>query len=152
MDAIALLKADHRKVEELFAKIDELGPNAHVSRARIFAEIDRELGTHLEVEETIFYTAVKTAAAKESELKEEVLEAYEEHAGAKELLAKIASLAPEDESYNAKLQVLMEQVKHHVKEEETTFFPNVRKLFDKAELEELGDKLAQAKERRLQSV
>jgi hemerythrin superfamily protein len=152
VDAIALLKADHRKVEELFAKVDELGPNAHVSRARIFAEINRELGTHLEVEETIFYSAVKAAAAKQSEVKDEVLEAYEEHVGAKELLAKIAALAPDDETYSAKLQVLMEQVKHHVKEEETEFFPNVRKLLDKSTLDELGDKLAQAKERRLQSV
>jgi hemerythrin superfamily protein len=152
LDAIALLKADHRNVEELFAKVDELGPGAHVTRGRLFEHINRELTVHTKVEETVFYPAVKEASAKGTETREEVLEAYEEHAGVKELLAKLSELPPEDETYAPKLQVLMEQVKHHVKEEETSFFPHVRELLGKPKLEELGREIEEAKERLLQSA
>ena len=147
MDAIALLKADHRKVEDLFKKVEALGDKAHASRGKLFAQIDRELTNHSQAEEAIFYPAFKAKTKRDTEESDEVLEAYEEHANVKSMIQKLEGLEPGDETYNAKLQVLSELVKHHVKEEETELFKQARELFDKAELNELGEKIAEAKEK-----
>ena len=147
MDAITLLKADHRKVEELLKEVQGLSENAHVARQKLFKQIDEELTVHSKVEETIFYPALRAKAdtAKEDDAKQEVLEAYEEHANVKGMLKKLESTEPTDETYNAKLQVLGELVKHHVHEEEHEMFPEAHSLFDNAELEALGERIAKAK-------
>ena len=145
-DAIAILKADHKKVKELFAQAGEVGERASAARAKIFKEIDRELTVHTMVEETIFYPAFRAKTKNWSEERDEVLEAYEEHAGAKELIAKLERLDPKDESYKAKLNVLCEQVLHHAREEESTMFPMARKLMSDDELAELGEQIMAKKE------
>lgn len=145
LDAISLLKADHKKVKELFAKVEALSDKAHASRGKLFAQIDRELSAHSEAEEKIFYPVLKEKSKRYSEPNDEVLEAYEEHANVKGMLAKLEALDPGDETYNAKLQVLSELVKHHVKEEETEMFKQARQLLDKAELEDLGKQIEAAK-------
>ncbi|MDQ2681698.1 MAG: hemerythrin domain-containing protein [Candidatus Eremiobacteraeota bacterium] len=149
MDAITLLKADHKKVGGLLKEIDELGDTAHAARAKVFAEVKRELTAHSEVEEKIFYPAFKAKTKKNTEPGDEVLEAYEEHANVKAMLEKIAALDPTDETYNAKLQVMGELVKHHVKEEEGEMFPQAHKLMDESELKDLGEKISAAKDRML---
>ena len=146
MDAITLLKTDHRKVEKLFKEVEETSETAHASRAKIFAQIKQELTAHAEVEEKIFYPAFKAQTKKDSEERDEVLEAYEEHANVKSMLEKLGSLEPTDETYNAKLQVLTELVKHHVKEEETELFKQAREVLDDSQLEELGAQMEAAKE------
>ena len=111
LDAIALLKADHRKVEGLFAKFEK----AKDSRTKnsLAQEICTELTIHTIIEEEIFYPACKDAV--EEDLHDE---AYVEHDGAKVLVAELAQGSPDDEFYDAKMTVLSEQIKHHVKEEE----------------------------------
>jgi hypothetical protein len=111
LDAIALLKADHRKVEGLFAKFEK----AKDSRAKkaLAQEICTELTVHTIIEEEIFYPACKVAV--EEDLYDE---AYVEHDGAKVLIAELTQGSPDDEFYDAKMTVLSEQIKHHVKEEE----------------------------------
>jgi hemerythrin superfamily protein len=154
VDAIALLKADHKKVGELLKEVEGLSETAHASRQKLFAQIDRELTVHSKIEETIFYPAVKARAKseKEDDAKQEVLEAYEEHDNVKGMIKKLESTDATDETYNAKLQVLSELVKHHVHEEEHEMFPEVRELMDESELEALGEKLAKAKEQLLAAV
>ena len=147
MDAIALLKVDHKKVKELFARVEALGDTAHASRKKLFQAIDRELSAHAEVEEKIFYPAFKGRTKRNTEQSDEVLEAYEEHANVKAMLNKLAAIPSGDETYNAKLQVLGELVKHHVKEEETQLFKQARQLLDKEELMDLGKAMAKAKQR-----
>jgi hypothetical protein len=139
-DAIALLKADHRKVEELFAKF-ESARGAERKRA-IAQEICTELVVHSTIEEEIFYPACKDVAEEDK-----LDEAYVEHDGAKVLISEIAGGSPDDEFYDAKVKVLSEMIKHHVKEEEK---PR-EGLFAKAragdlDLEALGEQLAQRKE------
>lgn len=146
MDAISLLKADHRKVERLFSEIEGLSDTAHASRAKLFNQIDRELTIHANIEETIFYPAFKSKTQKNTDERDEVLEAYEEHGNVKAMLKKIEMLEPADETYNAKIQVLGDLVKHHVKEEETQLFKQVRERLDESELVDLGEKMAIAKE------
>jgi hemerythrin superfamily protein len=140
-DAISLLKADHRKVKALFKEALGLGEKAFASRGKLFDQIDAELTLHTRVEEALLYPAVKAKTKANTEERDQVLEAYEEHAGAKDLIAKMERLDAKDESFRAKLQVLSEMIDHHVKEEETSFFPHIRTLFSEDELVEIGKQI-----------
>jgi hemerythrin-like domain-containing protein len=144
MDAIALLKQDHAEVKELFKQVDALGERANATRAKLFAKIDSALEVHTQIEEEIFYPTFK-ARAEDSQEREEVLEALEEHGIAKMLLQELQELEPSDEAFQPKLSVLMEAVQHHIKEEEGTLFKMARELFDRDELSNLGEQLAAAK-------
>ncbi len=148
-DAIALLERDHDKVKALFAQADALSDTAHAARLKLFKEIDAELTLHTTVEETLFYPAFKAKTKRNSDERDEVLEAYEEHAGAKELIAKLERLDARDETYKAKLQVLGEMIRHHVEEEESVMFPEARRLLGHDELERLGAQIAAAKRKAL---
>ena len=144
-DAIALLKADHARVKALFKEVEDLSDRAHAARAKLFAKIDQELTIHTRVEEQIFYPAFKAKTKGNSDERDEVLEAYEEHASAKDLIAKLERLDPKNETYKPKLQVLSEMIAHHVKEEETTLFPEARKLLGEDELIELARQIESMK-------
>jgi hypothetical protein len=134
-DAIALLKADHRKVEALFAKFSKAKqPDAKKALA---TEICMELSVHAQIEEEIFYPAGREGV--EDDLRHE---AYVEHDGAKVLIAELAGSDPSDEFYDAKMTVLCEQIKHHVKEEEKPgegFFAQARDAG--LDMDALGDQL-----------
>ncbi len=149
MDAITLLKADHKKVGELFKEIEDLSDTAHASRGKVFEKIDIELTAHATIEEQIFYPAFKAKTKINTEEGDEIREAAEEHANIKEMIAKLRKLEPADETYNAKLQVLGELVKHHVKEEETEMFKQARGLMQESELKSLGEKMAAKKQQLL---
>jgi hypothetical protein len=111
VDAIALLKADHRKVEDLFAKFESA--TSFTKKADLARQICTELTVHTTIKEEIFYPACKGA------IEEDLLnEAYVEHDGAKILVAEIEASMPGDVFYDAKVTVLSEQINHHVKEEE----------------------------------
>jgi hypothetical protein len=109
-DAIALLKADHRKVEELFEKFESAKSG---SKQAIAEQICNELKIHTSIEEEIFYPALKGKIEDDT-----LAEAYVEHDGAKVLINDIMSASPDDDYYDAKVKVLSEEIKHHVKEEE----------------------------------
>ena len=145
MDALTLLKNDHTKVKGLFKEVEALGDRATTTREKLFKEIDRELRLHSEAEEKIFYPAFKQHA-EDSEEREEVAEAYEEHAIVANLIGELEGLDPSDEQYKAKLNVMIELVKHHADEEEKVMFKEAREIFNKSELEQLGERIAQMKE------
>ena len=139
LDAVALLKADHRKVEDLFAKFEKT--KAADKKQRLAQEICKELTVHTLIEEEIFYPACR------GEIKDEtVSEAYVEHDGAKMLIAELEAGSPEDDFYDAKMKVLSEEIKHHVKEEEM----RSEGMFAQAkaaglDLEDLGARMAARK-------
>lgn len=109
-DAIALLKADHRKVEELFAQFEKARPT---SQGKIAQQVCNELKIHAIIEDEIFYPALR------GKIEEDTLnEAYVEHDGAKVLINDILSSSPDDDYFEAKVTVLAEEIKHHVHEEE----------------------------------
>ena len=108
-DAIALLKADHRKVEDLFAKFE--AAKDHDKKQTIARQICLELTIHTRIEEDVFYPAC------EGKVEEDLLkEAYVEHDGAKVLIAEIAASGPGDDFYDAKVKVLSEEIAHHVED------------------------------------
>lgn len=138
-DAVAQLKADHRKVEDLFAKFEAAKGDG---RKKALAEqICMELTIHTKIEEDIFYPACKGAV--EDDL---LQEAYVEHDAAKVLIAEIEAGGPDDEFYNAKVKVLSEMIEHHVEEEER----RVEGMFSQArkaglDMDALGDRMAAEK-------
>src|SRR5687767_7253932 len=144
MDAITMLKADHKTVEELFKKFEGVGPRAMKGRRDVVDRIIRELSIHAVIEEVIFYPAIREMAEK-NDVDDMVLEALEEHHVLKWTLKELEGMDPAHERFDAKVTVLMESVRHHVKEEEKELFPQVRKMFDRAQLVDLGDAMAQLK-------
>src|SRR5580698_2276382 len=132
-DAIAMLTADHKKVKKLFADFDKLKEaGSDEYKASIVDQICNELKIHTELEEEIFYPAVRKAI-DDGDLMDEALV---EHAGAKDLIAQLEDASPEDDLYDAKVTVLGEQIDHHVKEEEGDMFPKAKKA--KVDTEALG--------------
>jgi hemerythrin superfamily protein len=123
-DAIAMLEADHKKVKALFEEFDSLSDRSKVSKKKIADQICEELTIHTQLEEEIFYPAVR-GPVKDGDLMDEALV---EHASAKELIAQIREMDPGDDLYDAKVKVLSEQIDHHVDEEEGDMFPKVRKV------------------------
>lgn len=144
MDAIKLLKEDHKKVKALFEEVEGLGDRASTQRKNLFAKIDEELTLHAKVEETLFYPEFKKRA-ENSEERDEVLEAYEEHGIVKTMIGELEGLDPKDETYKPKLTVLKELVMHHVKEEEGELFKMARELFEPEELDTIGERITRAK-------
>ena len=125
MDALELLKADHKTVKNLFKKAE--ASKNDKQQKQLFEEIKTELETHTFIEETIFYPAV----GKNDELKDMVLESLEEHKQVKTLLREMDNLTSDSEKFEPKLKVLMENVEHHAEEEEEEkMFPKVRKLMN----------------------
>jgi hemerythrin superfamily protein len=142
MDAITLLKTDHKTVDKLFTQFEKLGENALVSKARVVESIIEELAVHAAIEEQFFYpVARKEVPQTESE----VLESLEEHHIVKWLLSELEGMEPADQRFDAKVTVLIELVRHHVEEEEKEFFPKVRAAMGRKRLAELGDTMAAAK-------
>ncbi|MGZ8295067.1 MAG: hemerythrin domain-containing protein [Telluria sp.] len=139
-DAIALLTADHKKVKDLFEQFEALSDRSKVNKKKIADQICMELTVHAQVEEEIFYPAVRKPI-KDDDLMDE---AVVEHASAKELIAQISEMDPGDDLYDAKVKVLSEQIDHHVEEEEGEMFPKVRK--SGVDLAELGEQMAARKE------
>lgn len=136
-DAIALLKADHDTVNELFA---QYGKTRSIPRKKsIVDRICLELSVHAQIEEEIFYPDVKSAL-KDKEL---VPEAMVEHASVKDLIGQIEGVEPDGEMFDAKVNVLSEYVKHHVKEEQNEIFPKAKK--SRLDLVEMGSRLAARK-------
>ena len=137
-DAIALLKADHRKVEDLFEKYE----SARSKKAGIAKQICMELTIHTMIEEEIFYPACRKAGVESDAMDE----ANVEHDGAKILIAELEAGTPEDDYYDAKVKVLSEEIKHHVKEEEQRggIFSQAREA--EMDLAGLGEQMAARKE------
>jgi hypothetical protein len=138
VDAIELLKADHKKVKGLFREFEQTGERAHKSKQRIAEQVFHELEVHSRIEEELFYPAVKERHVAEGD--EMVAESIEEHHVVDVLIEELKAMEPEHEQYEAKFKVLTENVEHHIEEEEGEMFPAVREKMGK-ELEMLGQKM-----------
>ena len=129
MDAITMLRDDHKLVESLFKRIEkgDLG---------VVPEVCRSLTVHTAIEEEIYYPAVR---AEVDDTDDEILEAVEEHRLAKQLVSELEAGDPASEEYGAKATVLVELVRHHVREEEDELFPQVREALGRKRLQEIGE-------------
>lgn len=136
-DATTLLRADHKLVSGLFAEYDKTRSSAE--KKQLVAKICKELSVHAQVEEEIFYPAVKLAL-KDKEL---IPEATVEHSTLKDLIAQVEGMEPDGEMFDAKIKVMSEYVKHHVKEEQEEMFPKAKST--RLNMVELGVRITERK-------
>jgi iron-sulfur cluster repair protein YtfE (RIC family) len=148
MDAFELLKQDHEKVSGIFEKLEPTTERGLKTREELFTQLKQELDVHAAIEEEIFYPAIKDA----DETHEITLEAYEEHAVVKQLLAELDSDPKDTEEWKAKLTVLQENVEHHVEEEEDEMFPKARKVLSEEQIEQLGTRMEAAKQQKTRTA
>ena len=145
MDAISLLKEDHQKVKKLMGELEKTTERGVKTREELFGKLVTELTIHEKIEEQIFYPRVKQRA-KDKELKDEVLESIEEHHFVDKVKEEISGTPFDAEQWAAKFSVMKENVEHHAfEEEEAKMFPEVRKIFEKEELEEMGKEMEELK-------
>lgn len=143
MDAIKLIKDDHKTVEGLFRKFEQAGSRAYKTKRQLADRVIEELSAHAAIEEAILYPRMRKLGGQFEEL---VREADVEHAEAKKALSELVPLKADDPLLDAKMAALIGGVRHHVKEEEEEMLPKFRDSLSPQELEELGEQLAVAKE------
>jgi predicted DNA-binding protein len=141
VDAIALLKADHEKVKKLLAELETTTERGVKTRSELFATIKGELTVHEIIEEEIFYPELK-AHPKARDI---VLEGFEEHHVVDVLMNELERMDVTDERWGAKAIVMKENIEHHIEEEEGEMFAKARQVFDRAELLDLGERMAARK-------
>ena len=142
MDAITLLKDDHKTVEKLFKSFEKAGDRAYKTKRDLVDDMIKELSIHAAIEEQVFYPEIRRLVPDEQD---DILESLEEHHIVKWVLSELEGLDPEHERFEAKVTVLIEQVRHHVEEEESDMFPAVREAVGRKQLQEIGEAMEQAK-------
>ena len=141
MNALTLLEDDHRKMRKLLDELEATTERGIRTREELYSTIKGELTIHELIEEEIFYPALKEHPKAE----DIVLEGFEEHHVVDLVMAELENLPVDDESWGAKAKVMKENVEHHMEEEEGDMFKQARSIFDRAELEELGERMAARK-------
>jgi hypothetical protein len=135
MHALTLLTEDHEKVKKLLDELEATTERGVKTREELFTKIKRELTVHEIIEEEIFYPALK----QHPRAKEIVLEGYEEHDVVDTLMGELSALPYDDETWGPKAKVMKENIEHHIQEEEGEMFEKARLVFDRAELNDLGE-------------
>ena len=141
MDAIAVLKQDHRAIESLFKEFERTGEKEKRRRKKLVKQIVGELSMHAQIEEQVFYPEV-LGTAKEKELTHK---AMEEHDLIKVLLEQLKPMTPEEERFSSKVSVLIDLARDHIRDEERAMFPKVRKALTRMQLQDLGARLEEGK-------
>jgi hemerythrin-like domain-containing protein len=149
-NAIAMLKSDHVTLKRLTRELEETGDRAVKERERLVAQLERELKTHAQIEEEVFYPAFKAATEKMEE-QSMFYEAAEEHHVVDMVLPALKSANKKSPEFEAKATVLKELLEHHIKDEETEMFKVARQVFSEEQLRELGD-LMQARRTSIEAM
>jgi hemerythrin-like domain-containing protein len=141
-DAIVVLKADHQEIRKQFKRFTEAGQNATAAKGKIVDKIIELLTVHTYIENEVMYPEVRSLLP---DLEDDVLESYEEHHVSDVLVAELAEMTPDAERFDAKTTVLIENVTHHMDEEEQDWFPKVREGLSRKQLQELGARMIELK-------
>jgi hemerythrin-like domain-containing protein len=141
-DALTMLEEDHKKVKKLLTELEATTERGVQKRERLFATIKGELTVHEIIEEEIFYPELKSHPKAE----DIVLEGFEEHHVVDLLMGELEKLDVSDETWGAKAKVMKENIEHHIEEEEGEMFKAARQVFDRRELDDLGQRMAARKE------
>ena len=141
-DAIVLLKNDHKEIKKLFTQFEKAGENAHAAKGKLVDRMIELLTQHTYIENEVMYPRVRALLP---ELEDDVLESYEEHHVADVLVVELAAMKPDAERFTAKTTVLIENVRHHIEEEEQEWFPKVREGLGRKTLQEIGQEMQAAR-------
>src|SRR3954465_9593720 len=143
-DAIVILRNDHKEIRKLFRQFQQAGEDATEAKGRIVKRIIEELTVHTYLENECMYPEVRRLLP---DLEDNVLESYEEHHVADVLTAELFAMDPGDERFDAKTTVLIELVSHHIEEEEQEWFPKVREGLGRKQLQELGSRMDELRDK-----
>ena len=143
-DAIVLLKEDHKVMRKLFRQFEKAGEDARATKDKVARQILEELTAHTYIENECMYPEVRKLLP---DVEDDVLESYEEHHVADLLCAELHSMKPGDERFDAKTTVLIENVTHHVEEEERDWFPKVREGLSRKQLQDIGARMIELREK-----
>jgi hemerythrin-like domain-containing protein len=143
-DAIVILKDDHKQVRALFRKFEQAGDGAEATKARLVDQMLEALTKHTYIENEGMYPEVTKLVP---DLESDILESLEEHHVADVLCTELAVMSPEARHFDAKVTVLIESVEHHIKEEEEEWFPKVREALSRKQLQEIGERLLELREK-----
>jgi hemerythrin-like domain-containing protein len=149
MDAVKLLKDDHKRVKALFRDFEGAGERAHKTKQKIAEQVFLELEVHTKLEEEIFYPAAKARGSED--VTDVVDEGLEEHHVVELLIAELKQLDPSDGTFDPKFKVLTENVEHHIEEEEGELLPEAAKDLG-SETEQLGNQMEQRKRQLLREL
>lgn len=142
-DAIVILKDDHKEIKKLFRQFEEAGEGAEKTKDGLVKQIIEKLTVHTYLENEVMYPRVREELP---DLEDDILESYEEHHVADILCAELYAMDATDERFDAKATVLMENVTHHIDEEEKDWFPKVREGLSRARLQEIGAKMLELRD------
>ncbi|MDX6358407.1 MAG: hypothetical protein QOH37_1461 [Nocardioidaceae bacterium] len=134
-DAIVLLKDEHKQIRKIFRDFEKAGHDAFVAKGRLVNRMIELLTIHTYIENEVMYPRVRDLLPA---LEDDVLESYEEHHVADVLVMELSTMKPDDERFTAKTTVLIENVEHHMDEEEQDWFPKVREGLSRKQLQEIG--------------
>ena len=143
-DAIVLLKDEHKQIRRAFRAFEKAGDDAHVAKGRAVDEMIELLTIHTYIENEVMYPRVRALLPS---VEDDVLESYEEHHVADVLVMELSMMKPTDERFTAKATVLIENVEHHMDEEEDEWFPKVREGLGRKQLQEIGDEMVKARKK-----
>jgi hemerythrin-like domain-containing protein len=143
-DAIVLLKQDHKEMRRVFRDFQGAGENATARKGKIVDTMIELLTVHTYIENEVMYPRVRELLP---DLEDDVLESYEEHHVADVLVVELSAMKPDSERFTAKTTVLIENVRHHIEEEEQEWFPKVREGLGRKTLQELGAEMLEAKKK-----
>jgi len=143
-DAIVLLKNEHQQIRRAFRAFQDAGDRAEVRKGQLVDQIIELLTIHTYIENEVMYPRVRDLLP---ELEDDVLESYEEHHVADVLVLELSAMKPSDERFDAKTTVLIENVEHHMEEEEQEWFPQVRKGLGRKTLQEIGAEMVEKRKK-----
>lgn len=143
-DAIVILKNDHQEIRKVFKQFQAAGENAHKQKGKLVDRMLELLTVHTYIENESMYPRVRELVP---DVEEDVLESYEEHHVADVLCMELASMSPDDERFTAKATVLIENVEHHMDEEEADWFPKVREALGRKQLQQIGAEMLELKKK-----
>ncbi|WP_148572739.1 hemerythrin domain-containing protein [Nocardioides caldifontis] len=143
-DAIVLLRNDHKEILKTFKEFEKAGENATKRKGELVDRMIELLTVHTYIENEVMYPRVRELLP---ELEDDVLESYEEHHVADVLVVELAAMKPDAERFDAKTTVLIENVRHHIEEEEQEWFPKVREGLGRKTLQEIGEAMEEARKK-----
>ncbi|HEX6247892.1 MAG TPA: hemerythrin domain-containing protein [Nocardioidaceae bacterium] len=143
-DAIVLLKDDHKEILKTFRDFENAGENAVKTKGKLVDRIIELLTVHTYIENEVVYPRVRDLVPG---LEDEIDESYEEHHVADLLVVELAAMKPDAQRFDAKTTVLIENVRHHIEEEESDWFPKVREALGRKQLQEIGEEMLEARKR-----
>ena len=143
-DAIVLLKNDHKEILRTFKDFEKAGDDALKTKGQLVDKMIELLTVHTYIENEVMYPRVRALLP---DLEDDILESYEEHHVADVLVMELSAMSASDERFTAKTTVLIENVTHHIKEEEDDWFPEVRKGLGRKQLQEIGAEMVKARKK-----